>query len=125
MHQITDDEITLFNMWRQNKKGQSFKSSEAIEALHSLNLPQTPGFLTALVKHNILIKSGAGKSTSYSVCPTPVHKSQLQDAWTYYVKPKTKFQMDIRMIVEKNPEEVIQILKSLGYRIQKQEWITL
>lgn len=124
MHIVDEQEIVRYNMWRQNKVGKTFKAKELIEALESLALPQNSSFLTALVKHQAIIKNGVAKNTVYCVPPKPVHVATLQAVWESYQHPKKpkKFEMDIKTIVEKHPDEIIRQLKTMGYKILKCEW---
>lgn len=125
MHIVDEQEITRYNMWRQNKKGQLTNSKETIETLSSLNYPQNPGFLTNLVKHGCILKNGTGRNTQYCVPPKPVHKDSLQAAWESYLHPKKKpkkFELDVTALIQQHPEAVIAQLKNMGYKILRCEW---
>lgn len=118
---VSDNDISLFNIFRDNMKGKEMSRQDIKKALHKeLGYVEHDSFLKALcdgVNPPIIrIRRGV-----YVVSPKPVFKDRLQVAFDTYTKcanPRNytatgKYEEKISI------EKAIKVLKDAGYKVLK------
>lgn len=117
---ITDQDILLFNMFRENMKGKQLSRAEMKKALHKeLGYVEHDSLLKALTSgvNPPIVRVARGV---YQVAKEPVYIQRLQAAFDEYTKcanPRnyvTGSHMRIPSI-----EEAIRVLKDAGYKVLK------
>lgn len=117
---ITEQDVLLFNMFRENMKGKQLSRNEMKAALHKeLAYTNHDSLLKALCSgvNPPIVRVSRGK---YQVAKEPVYIQRLQtafDEYTHCANPRnyvTGSHMRVPSI-----EEAIKVLKDAGYRILK------
>ena len=119
-HEVDEQEIMRFNLFRENLKGKEFNQTEMREELHSkLGYSKAAAMLRALsngVNPPVLkVKRGV-----YCVNPKAVYKERLQTVWDEYTKMANpqcykngKHEHPVSI------EQAIKVLKEAGYKVLK------
>lgn len=109
---LTLDEVKKFNELRENNKGRTFTFAELCTlAKESLGLSRPR--VQALINKDIFLHVQRGK---YAFPKEPVYKDKLQKGIESYYKKNPVGKKEDKSSVE----IAIELLKSEGYRIQKQ-----
>lgn len=117
---ITEQDVLLFNMFRENMKGKEMSRNEVLDALHrELAYTRHDSLLKALCNgvNPPIVRVARGK---YRVAKEPVYITRLQTAFDEYTKcanPRnyvTGSHMRLPSI-----EEAIKVLKDAGYKVLK------
>lgn len=112
---LTLDEVKKFNELRETNKGRTFSFPELCNmAKESLGLSRPR--VQALINKNIFLRIQRGK---YAFPKEPVYKDKLQKGIESYIDYK-KNPVGKKQEEKSSVEIAIELLKSEGYRVQKQ-----
>lgn len=119
-HQVTKEEISRFNMFRENMKGKVISGKEMKEALkRKMGYSSSDQMLKALSTGDNapILHPERGK---YIVNPEPVFIKRLQTCWNEYSNMSLKYAHATVDNKEKiSIEDAITMLKTAGYKILK------
>lgn len=112
-HIVDGQEVTLYNMRRENNKGKLFDLVEFKKLLRDMKYLTSPVFVKCFTSgvNPPFIKVSRGK---YAFAKEPIYKDRLQKAWD-----------DFKSYGKKTPDNPIQIraaielLKKNGYKVLK------
>lgn len=121
-HLVTDDEISRFNLTRENLKNKKFNNEEIRNELNKkMGYTKAWALLRALCEgpNPPVIKQERGV---YVFNTKPVYKERLQTCWdlyTKYVNPQNYKNGKYEKTSTLSIEEAIEVLKKAGYKILK------
>jgi len=117
---ITDQDVLLFNMFRENMKGKQLSRNEMKNALHrELGYTNHDSMLKALISgvNPPVVRVARGK---YQVSKEPVYIKRLQTAFDEYTKCANPRCYENGKYEEKiSIEQAIKVLKDAGYKVLK------
>lgn len=119
---FTDNEVVIFNQKRINCGGKTFTRAEMQKCLKDINFPSDDVHFAKYVENNAIVRHQQGRQVFYTWPKDPVMKHQLQRVIDTCCK--TKKQSNVPVIsTEDKVRNAIQLLKALGYKILKKDWI--
>lgn len=116
----------MYNTCRVHYQNREFKGNEINAALGGIGFPKGNSFRVCAAKFGLIYKVGKGCNTIWYFPKEPVHISKIENVLEDYKVYKKKFYKKSQPVSiscvseEESIDKAIELLKSLGYRIQKQ-----
>ena len=116
----------MYNTCRVHYQDREFKRSEIDAALNGIGFPKGNNFRMYAAKFGLIHKTGKGRNTVWHFAKEPVHISKIENVLKEYRTYSKKFYKKSQptnvsyVSEEESVNKAIALLKSLGYKIQKQ-----
>ena len=116
----------MYNTCRVHYQNREFKGNEIKAALSGIGFPKGGNFRTCAAKLGLIYKTGKGYNTVWHFAKEPVHISKIENVLKEYRTYSKKFYKKPQptgisyVSEEESVNNAITLLKSLGYKIQKQ-----
>lgn len=120
------DLCELYNTTRLHYGNRQFKGKEINNALGNIGFPKGNSFRVFASKFGLIFKTGKGHLTVWQFSKEPVHITKIENALKAYRSEQKKYYKQLPKVNasiisdEENVNKAIELLKSLGYKIQKQ-----
>lgn len=123
---IDNNQVVLFNQKRLNNQGKGFTRTEMQKSLKEINFPSDDIHFSKYLEVNAIIRHRQGRQVFYTWAKDPVMKQQLQHVIDACCKKKEQPKNFVVTIsTEEKIANAINLLKSLGYRVLKKDWVEL
>lgn len=113
-------------MCRVHYQDRKFKRNEINAALSGIGFPKGNNFRICAAKFGLIYKTGKGRNTVWYFAKEPIHISKIENVLKEYRTYTKKFYKKSKLTdvsyvsEEESVNNAIALLKSLGYKIQKQ-----
>lgn len=120
-HVVTDEEITHFNLFRENMKGKECSRKEMMEAIRNKTTYKVWDALFKSLCEGVNPPIIRIRKGVYCVNPKPVYKERLQTVFDSLASDNKKYQKTREAnAIDTTIAEAIKILKNNGYKVYKQ-----
>lgn len=121
---IDNNQVVIFNQKRLNNQGKGLTRAEMQKALKEINFPADDAHFSKYIESNAIIRHSQGRQVFYTWPKDPIMKHQLQHVIDACCKKKDK-SFVTTVSTEEKIANAINLLKSLGYRVLKKDWIEI
>lgn len=123
-HEVSEEEIQLFNGFRINNHNKELTKEQLCELLRKMKLPTNGNFIKCITSgvNPPIVRISRGK---YMFAKEPVYAARLQTVWTEYADYGNKDRVCIlgdKDTIDdlKKIRDAIDLLKTHGYKVLKQ-----